>query len=49
MRILLIDKNQIDKNITNKSLQLIDARNEERFLGNKPEPRAGLRPGHIRF
>ena len=45
---LVIDKNQIDKNITNKSLQLIDARNEERFLGNKPEPRAGLRPGHIK-
>ena len=27
--------------------QIVDARSEDRFFGNAPEPRAGLRSGHI--
>ncbi|MBO0734199.1 MAG: 3-mercaptopyruvate sulfurtransferase [Methylocapsa sp.] len=30
-----------------KSAQIIDARSSARFTGNAPEPRPGLRPGHI--
>jgi thiosulfate/3-mercaptopyruvate sulfurtransferase len=33
--------------ISDKSNVIIDARSEDRFLGMKPEPREGLRSGHI--
>jgi len=44
---MVINKSQVKKNILNKKFQLIDARSKERFLGLVPEPRQGLRSGHI--
>ena len=44
---MVISKAQVKKNILNKKFQLIDARSKERFLGLVPEPRQGLRSGHI--
>ena len=44
---LVLNKRQIDENIKNEKFQLIDARNEKRFLGMQPEPREGMRSGHI--
>ena len=44
---LVINKDQVDENIKNKKFQLIDARGEKRFLGLQPEPRYGMRSGHI--
>ena len=44
---LVINRKQIDDNIKNKKFQLIDARGEKRFLGLEPEPRIGMRSGHI--
>jgi len=44
---LVLDKNQIISNIKSKSFELIDARNNERFLGLKPEPRKELKSGNI--
>ena len=43
----MINKNQVNQNIKNKKFQLIDARGEKRFLGLQPEPREGLRSGHV--
>jgi thiosulfate/3-mercaptopyruvate sulfurtransferase len=40
-------KEQILENIDTKEAVLIDARSEDRFLGETQEPRAGLRSGHI--
>ncbi len=44
---LVLDKDQINFNIQDKSFELIDARSKERFLGLHPEPRKGLRSGNI--
>ena len=44
---LVINKDQVNKNIKDKKFQLIDARGEKRFLGLQPEPREGMRSGHI--
>ena len=44
---LVINKEQVNENIRNKKFQLIDARSEKRFLGLQPEPRKGLRSGHV--
>ena len=44
---LVINKDQVDKNIIDKSFQLVDARSEKRFLGKQPEPRKELRSGNI--
>ena len=44
---LIITKDQVNQNIKNKKFQLIDARSEKRFLGLQPEPREGMRSGHI--
>ena len=44
---LVISKDQVNENIKKKKFQLIDARSEKRFLGLQPEPRAGMRSGHI--
>lgn len=38
---------QIQKNLDKKTEQIIDARSPGRFRGEEPEPRAGVRPGHI--
>jgi len=32
---------------TDDSIQIVDARSPERFAGTAPEPRPGLRPGHM--
>ena len=41
------DINHIRKVIETGSRQILDARSEGRFSGDAPEPRAGLRSGHI--
>lgn len=38
---------QMIDNLAGKTEQVIDARASERFEGRAPEPRPGLRPGHI--
>jgi len=44
---MVIDKDLVNKNITKKVFQLIDARGKQRFLGLQPESRAELRSGNI--
>ncbi len=44
---MVINKAQVKKNILDKKFQLVDARSKERFLGLHPEPRKGLKSGHI--
>ena len=44
---LVVNKNQVNENIKKKKFLLIDARGEKRFLGLQPEPREGMRSGHI--
>ena len=44
---LVLNKEQIDTNILNKSFELIDARGRERFLGHQQEARKELRSGNI--
>jgi thiosulfate/3-mercaptopyruvate sulfurtransferase len=46
--LLVLSKDQINRNIINKKFQLIDARGEKRFLGLQPEPRKELRSGNIK-
>ena len=38
---------QMHDNLRSKAEQIVDARSAARFTGAKPEPRAGLRSGHI--
>jgi thiosulfate/3-mercaptopyruvate sulfurtransferase len=45
---LVLDKDQINKNIISNTFQLIDARGEQRFLGLQPEPRKELKSGNIK-
>jgi len=45
---LVLNKDQINKNIINKKFQLIDARGEQRFLGLQPESRKELISGNIK-
>ncbi len=45
---LVINKDEVNKNINSKKFQLIDARGEQRFLGLQPEPRKELRSGNIK-
>ncbi len=45
---LVKNKKQIEKNIALKQFELIDARSEQRFKGLVPEPRKGLKSGHIK-
>ena len=44
---IVINKAQVKENISRKKFQLIDARSKERFSGLVPEPRKGLKSGHI--
>ena len=44
---LVKNKLEIDKNISKKEFDVIDARNKERFEGKIPESRKGLRSGSI--
>ncbi len=44
---LVRDQKQMTENLRTKAEQVIDARSVGRFTGTEPEPRAGLRGGHI--
>ena len=44
---LVKSKSEIDRNISKKQFEIIDARNIERFNGKIKEPRPGLRSGNI--
>ncbi len=46
-RSIVINKTQVEDNIIRNKFQLIDARSKQRFLGLQPEPRQGLRSGHV--
>lgn len=41
------DQKQMTDNLRSKAEQVVDARSAGRFAGTEPEPRAGLRGGHI--
>ncbi len=45
--ILVRDVEQVKRNIGAGREQVLDARSRGRFVGTEPEPRAGLRSGHI--
>ncbi len=44
---LVADARDVKKALENKSAQVADARSAERFKGHAPEPRPGLRSGHM--
>ena len=44
---LLRTFDQMKANIAGKAEQVVDARGAQRFLAKEPEPRAGVRGGHI--
>lgn len=44
---LVRDLEQVRRNIDSRREQTLDARSRGRFAGTEPEPRAGLRGGHI--
>ena len=44
---LVRDLNQMQANLRSKDEQVVDARSADRFAGREPEPRPGVRPGHI--
>jgi thiosulfate/3-mercaptopyruvate sulfurtransferase len=44
---LVRDLGAMRANLTSRSAQVLDARSAGRFAGTEPEPRAGLRGGHI--
>jgi len=43
----LVSKDGVLANIKDRRFQVLDARSKGRFEGSEPEPRAGLRSGHI--
>jgi thiosulfate/3-mercaptopyruvate sulfurtransferase len=45
--LILRDADQVKENLTTKREQVVDARSPGRFLGTEPEPRPGVRSGHI--
>lgn len=45
--LLIRDLDQVWRNITTKAEQVVDARSSGRFYGLEPEPRPGMRPGHV--
>lgn len=42
-----VDSNYLKKQLNNPDVIILDARSKGRFEGTEPEPRAGLRSGHI--
>ena len=44
---LVRDFNDMQRNLQTRDEQVVDARSPSRFRGEEPEPRAGVRPGHI--
>ena len=47
LRSIVRDLGQVRRNIDSRAEQTLDARSRGRFAGTEPEPRAGLRGGHI--
>jgi thiosulfate/3-mercaptopyruvate sulfurtransferase len=45
--LLVRDLEQLRRNLTSAREQVLDARSRGRFFGTEPEPRPGLRSGHI--
>jgi thiosulfate/3-mercaptopyruvate sulfurtransferase len=45
--LLVRDLDEMKANLATKGEQVVDARSAKRFLGQEPEPRQGLRSGHI--
>jgi len=45
---LVKNKDLVDQNVKTRKFKVIDARSKERFEGKVPEPREGLRSGHIK-
>lgn len=45
--LLLRDAAQVQDNLKTRRAQVVDARSPGRFAGSEPEPRPGVRPGHI--
>jgi len=41
------DKDQVKVNLNDENYQILDARASARFYGRAPEPRAGIRSGHM--
>jgi thiosulfate/3-mercaptopyruvate sulfurtransferase len=46
-RTLVADAAQVDAALKDRSAQVVDARAADRFMGRAPEPRPGLRAGHM--
>ena len=46
---LVCESNYINEHLNNEQLSVLDARSKERFLGLAPEPRDGVRSGHIPY
>jgi thiosulfate/3-mercaptopyruvate sulfurtransferase len=46
-RAVVRDRAQMVSNLRERAEQVVDARSAGRFFGTEPEPRAGLRAGHI--
>jgi thiosulfate/3-mercaptopyruvate sulfurtransferase len=44
---LVRDLDAVRRNVVTRGEQIVDARSRGRFAGTEPEPRAGLRGGHI--
>lgn len=44
---LVKDMSQMQRHVDNGDMKILDARDEGRFAGTKPEPREGLPSGHI--
>ena len=44
---LVVDLEAVDRALTTGSAQIVDARPAGRFAGTEPEPRIGLRSGHM--
>lgn len=44
---LVVDRNDLMSNLQSHDIKVIDARPMERFQGEAPEPRPGMRAGHI--
>jgi len=47
--LLVRDFGQMRENVKTRAEQVVDARSAARFAGKEPEPRPGLRSGHIPF
>lgn len=43
----VIEREEVQANLWNTEVAIVDARSEGRFAGTEPEPRPGLRGGHI--